>query len=234
MAGTLRVSRSRGALSGVLLILLGIWGGLVPLIGPYLHFAYTPDKAWTITSGRIWLEFLPAAVAVVGGIMVVASKLRPWTMLGASLGVVSGAWFAFGSVATRLLIKSPPTSGTPVGGSVARALEQLGFFTGLGAVIICVAAIGLGRLSVISVRDSRIAEREAATRAGQDLSIPEGATDVTVPNIATPGNPAPASQRKTPMAALVRIASRDKSENRADDDSATSSRDRVSAGSPRS
>ena len=101
MAGTLRVSRSRGAFSGVLLILLGLWGGLVPLIGPYLHFAYTPDKAWTVTSGRIWLEFLPGAVAIVGGVMVVASRLRPWAMLGASLAVASGAWFAFGSAITR-------------------------------------------------------------------------------------------------------------------------------------
>ena len=43
MTGMLRVPRSRGAMSGALLVLLGLWGGLVPLIGPYVHFAYTPD-----------------------------------------------------------------------------------------------------------------------------------------------------------------------------------------------
>ena len=42
MAGMLKVSRSRGALSGVLLVLLGIWGGLIPLVGPYVNYAYTP------------------------------------------------------------------------------------------------------------------------------------------------------------------------------------------------
>ena len=34
MAGMLRVPRSRGALSGVLLVLLGLWGGLIAFVGP--------------------------------------------------------------------------------------------------------------------------------------------------------------------------------------------------------
>ena len=59
MNGMLRVPRSRGALSGVLLVLLGAWGALVPFIGPYFHFAYTPDSGWTYTQGRLWLEILP-------------------------------------------------------------------------------------------------------------------------------------------------------------------------------
>src|SRR5258708_23120688 len=88
----LRVPRSRGAFSGLLLILLGIWGGLVPLVGPYLHYAYTPDKVWTITSGRAWLEFAPAAGAVVGGLMLLASRLRPLALIGATLAALSAAW----------------------------------------------------------------------------------------------------------------------------------------------
>ncbi|MGO8979125.1 MAG: hypothetical protein ACLP70_13885 [Streptosporangiaceae bacterium] len=56
MTAMLRVPRSRGALSGVLLILLGLWGGLVPFVGPYFHYAYTPDRAWDFTAGRVWLE----------------------------------------------------------------------------------------------------------------------------------------------------------------------------------
>jgi len=52
MAGKLRVPRSRGAMTGLLLVLLGAWGGLIAFIGPYFHYAYTPDSAWTYTSGR--------------------------------------------------------------------------------------------------------------------------------------------------------------------------------------
>ena len=51
-SGTMRVVRSRGALSGFLLLLLGIWGALIPFVGPYFHYAYSPDSAWTWTAGR--------------------------------------------------------------------------------------------------------------------------------------------------------------------------------------
>jgi hypothetical protein len=154
MAGMLRVSRSRGAFSGLLLVLLGLWGGLIPLVGPYVNYAYSPDKAWTVNSGRIWLELLPAGATLLGGILVLISRLRPAAVLGASVAIVSGAWFALGSVLEPLWT-SNVTPGTPVGGHIARVLEQVGFFTGLGLVIICIASVALGRLTVVSVRDTR-------------------------------------------------------------------------------
>ncbi len=155
MAGMLRVSRSRGAFSGLLLVLLGLWGGLIPLVGPYVNYAYSPDKAWTVNSGRIWLEILPAVATIVGGLLVLISRLRPVAVSGASLAVVSGAWFALGGVLEPLW-SSNVTAGNPLGGHVARVLEQIGFFTGLGLVIICIASVALGRLTVVSVRDTAI------------------------------------------------------------------------------
>jgi hypothetical protein len=163
MAGMMRVPRSRGAFSGVLLILLGIWGGLVPLLGPYVHYAYTPDRAWAWSSGRLWLEILPAAGTLLGGIVVFLSRLRPFALFGAMLAVLSGAWFAFGSTLVTIWNTHPPTPGSPVGGPVARAFEQIGFFTGLGVVIVLVAAIALGRLAVISSKDMKAAARPAPT-----------------------------------------------------------------------
>src|SRR5262249_41977143 len=56
--------------------------------------------------------------------------------------------------------------GSPAGTStVIRQLEHLGFFTGLGVVIVFIAALALGRLTVVGVRDARLAERrgEGAT-----------------------------------------------------------------------
>lgn len=44
MAGLARMVRTRGALTGVTLILPGAWGGLVPFIGPYFHYANTPRQ----------------------------------------------------------------------------------------------------------------------------------------------------------------------------------------------
>jgi len=161
MNGILRVPRTRGVLSGLLLVLLGAWGALVPFVGPYFHFAYTPDKAWTYTSGRLWLEILPGAAALLGGLIVLASAYRPAAHAGAWLAAVSGAWFALGSVIGPTWSGMRMSPGTPVGGTGMRAFEQIGFFTGLGVVIVLVAATVIGRFSVISVRDTRRAERAA-------------------------------------------------------------------------
>jgi hypothetical protein len=159
MTGMLRVSRSRGALSGVLLTLLGVWGSLIAFVGPYFHFAYTPDRAWSYTSGRFWLEILPGAAAIIGGLVLLVSSYRPMALLGAWLAALSGAWFAVGGIVGPAWRGAGVSPGTPVGGPLTRAAEQIGFFTGLGVVIAGLAGLALGRLSVISVRDARLAER---------------------------------------------------------------------------
>jgi len=159
MNGMLRIPRSRGALSGVLLILLGAWGGLIPFIGPYFHYAYTPSSAWSYTSGRLWLEILPAAGAVAGGLILLASSSRPAALFGAWLAAISGAWFALGSLIGPIWRGHELSAGTPVGGAITRSLEQIGFFTGLGLAVAFVAAVALGRLTVIAVRDTRVAAR---------------------------------------------------------------------------
>jgi hypothetical protein len=152
MAGMLVVRRSRGALSGVLLVLLGLWGALIPYVGPYFHYAYTPDRAWVTTAGRMWLEILPGAVTLIAGVVVLISRFRPAAALGAWLAALAGAWFAVGSLIAATW-HSLPRAGTPVGGSPRAAFEQIGFFTGLGVVILFVAALALGRLTVIAARD---------------------------------------------------------------------------------
>ena len=158
MNGMLRVPRSRGVLSGLLLVLLGAWGALVPFVGPYFHYAYTPDRAWAYTSGRFWLEVLPGAATVLGGLIVLISAYRPMAHFGAWLAALGGAWFALGSVIGPTWSGMNMSAGTPVGDSVHRALEQIGFFTGLGVAIVLVAGMALGRFSVIGVREARRAE----------------------------------------------------------------------------
>ncbi len=170
MAGMLRVPRSRGALSGFLLVLLGLWGGLIAFVGPYFHFAYTPATAWTYTSGRLWLEILPAAATVLGGLILLVTASRPVAMFAAWLAAVSGAWFALGRVFAPLWNPSGALIvGSPVGGStLIRVLEEISYFTGLGVVIVFLAAMAIGRLSVVGVRDARLAEREAVVPDGAE------------------------------------------------------------------
>jgi hypothetical protein len=165
VAGTLRVPRTRGALSGLLLVLLGLWGGLVPFVGPYFDFAYTPDRAWEFNSGRFWLSVLPGVIAVLGGLIVLRSANRATGVLGAWLAALSGAWFVVGpAVSTLWTSDGSSAAGTPVGGTTAQAVTEIAFFTGVGAAIIFFAALALGRFTVVGTKETAMvaAEREAA------------------------------------------------------------------------
>jgi hypothetical protein len=168
----LRVPRSRGALNGALLVLLGVWGGLIAFVGPYFHYAYTPDKAWTYTTGRLWLEILPAAGAVLGGLIVGGSASRPVAIFGAWLAALSGAWFALGGLLSTLWTIGG-NAGHPVGDNVHRVTEQIGFFTGLGVVIVFLAAVALGRFTVIGHRERLAAEAPAVEQVPADETVPD-------------------------------------------------------------
>jgi apolipoprotein N-acyltransferase len=173
----MRVPRSRGAVSGLLLILLGAWGALVPLIGPYVHFGFTPDSAWHLSSGRFWLEILPGAVAALGGLLLLTAASRVTTSLGAWLGVAGGAWFVIGTQLASLL--NLGGVGSPIATSKAgKAFQFLLLFDGLGALIIFVAATALGRLGVVSVRDVQAARRrEDRNRSNDNDNSQDNAQD---------------------------------------------------------
>ncbi len=154
--------RSRGATSGFLLILLGIWGALIPFVGPYFDFAFSPDQAWAWTAARGWLEVLPGAATVVGGFLLLSSRNRFTAMLGGWLTVFAGAWFVVGRALAGPLALGD--AGTPVAATeTKRVALDLAYFYGLGALIIFLGAIALGRLSIRSARDIRYAQRSAMT-----------------------------------------------------------------------
>jgi hypothetical protein len=171
MAGMLRVRRSRGALSGVLLVLLGIWGALIPFVGPYFHYAYTPDHAWDMTSGRLWLEVVPGVVTLIGGGTVLVSRFRPAALFGAWLAALAGAWFAVGTLVASHWHRVP-SAGIPVGGTTRVAVEQAGFFFGLGIVIVFLAALVLGRFSIVAASDAAVTTAEAETAAATRRAEP--------------------------------------------------------------
>lgn len=93
----LRMPRSRGAVSGLLLVILGVWGALIPFVGPRFNFAYTPAQDWTWTTARGWLEVFPGVTTVVGGLLLIFSANRAIAMFGGWLAVLGGAWFVVGS-----------------------------------------------------------------------------------------------------------------------------------------
>lgn len=181
MAGMLRVPRSRGALTGLLLVLLGAWGALIPFVGPYFHYAYTPDKAWQYTSGRLWLDILPGAAAVLGGLILMAAGSRPTALFGGLLAAAGGAWFTVGIVLMPLWAgPGTGTTGLPVGDTLHQTMERIGFYYGLGVAIVLVAGLALGRVSAVTLRDVRYAESREAALA-DDTEVAETETGIPAP-----------------------------------------------------
>ena len=160
--GRMRIPRSRGAVSGLLLILLGLWGALIPFVGPYFDFAFTPDQPWAWTAARGWLEVLPGAVTVLGGLLLLRSRNRATGMLGGWLTVIAGAWFVVGRALAGPLALGD--AGTPVAVTDTKDVWlELSYFYGLGALIVFLGALALGRLSVRSMRDIEYAQRPVVT-----------------------------------------------------------------------
>jgi hypothetical protein len=147
--------RSRGALTGFGLVLLGAWGALIPFVGPYFDYAYTPDKTWTWTAARFWLQVLPGAAAFLAGLILLMTANRVVAWIAAWLGIAAGAWFVVGPLLAPLWRAN--YLGSPVGDRTDVAVEQIGMFFGLGAAIILLAAMAAGRFSVIGIRDVALA-----------------------------------------------------------------------------
>ena len=157
----------RGRASGILLMLLGAWGAVIPFVGPYFGYAYTPDKTWAYTSGRLWLSIVPGAAALLGGVLIIVSARTTWA--GGLLAALGGAWFVLGQAVMAVAVTSGSvTAGSPVtsaGAAISpatlRFLEGLGFFYGLGVVVVFLAARALGQAA-----GARAAAASAAQMAG--------------------------------------------------------------------
>jgi hypothetical protein len=145
----MRIRRTHGIFGGLLVALLGIWGGIIPFVGPYFNYAFTPDKAWTYTSGRLYLEILPGAGALLGGLLMMGARSRHVALFGSLLAIASGAWFALGNVFAPLWTVANPAGGPASTGTLMRILEQIGFFSGLGVVIVLLAAFVAGRVTAV-------------------------------------------------------------------------------------
>ncbi|WP_165959161.1 hypothetical protein, partial [Actinomadura sp. KC345] len=169
----MRAPRTRGLLSGALLVLLGLWGGLLPFAGPYFGFGFAPDDTWVYDTGRLQLVIAPAAAVVLGGLIVLAGANRAFAMSGAWLAGLGGAWFVAGHTVAALW--DVPGVGAPLGsGEGRRIAEQLAGFTGLGVVIVFLAGLALGRFAVVGAREAarESAEAQEAERPGSGTTQP--------------------------------------------------------------
>lgn len=166
----LSMPRSRGTVSGLILVILGAWGSLIPFIGPRFNFAYTPDREWAWSSARGWLEVAPGAATVVGGLLLIIAGNRISAMVGGWLAVLSGAWFVVGGQIAPLL--GIGSAGDPVAATARkRAVLEVTYFSGLGALIIFFGGVVLARTAVRLARDVQpnAVARPAASETSEPL-----------------------------------------------------------------
>src|SRR6202789_3499062 len=181
--GTLHMPRSRGAVSGLLLILLGAWGALIPFVGPYFHFAYSPDHAWAWSTARAWLEVLPGVTTALGGFLLLTSGNRATAMFGGWLAGIAGAWFVVGRALAPILRLGDV--GQPLAGTDAkRAVIEIAYFSGLGALIVFLGGAVLARVTIRTARDVELAhqaELDTSKDSFVDFDAPAAQTEIVSP-----------------------------------------------------
>ncbi|HTZ86915.1 MAG TPA: hypothetical protein VMB05_09630 [Solirubrobacteraceae bacterium] len=143
----MRIARSTGALSGLLVALLGIWGALIPFVGPYFDYSFGTNTTWHYTTDRLWLSILPGAAALLAGILLLLAGTRLAGVIGGWLGVAAGAWFVVGPSVSLTWEHGAGPIGRPLFDSTRQTLELVGYFYGLGALIVALSAFAIGRFA---------------------------------------------------------------------------------------
>lgn len=155
--------------SGFGLMLLGAWGAIIPFVGPYFDYAYTPKHTWMWTAGRGYLEVLPGAVAFLAGLGLLVTRHRATGSMFGWFGVLAGAWFVVGPLIAPTWDRG--VVGTPVGGVRMIAVEQIGIFYGLGAAIVLFAATAVGRFSLATPMSEPVVQPAVAPAPVYDAPV---------------------------------------------------------------
>lgn len=143
-----RVPRRRGAVNGFLVVLLGLWGASVPLFGPYLGLSYGTDDPWVFSGSWLLLSLLPGVAVVLGGLGLIGTVRSVGGVLAGWLAALGGAWFVLGQPVSTLWNGGEPAAGEPLAASAAgRLATELLVFSGIGVLIVFLAAVALGRFT---------------------------------------------------------------------------------------
>jgi hypothetical protein len=157
-----RIPRRRGAVTGLLLVILGLWAALIPFVGPYFNYQIGTTSTWDWSMDRLWLSVLPGAAAALGGLIMLYSTRRSTASFGGLLALAGGLWLVGGPTVSMLWNDGTSATGAAIGDNGTRVLELLGFFYGAGALITLFSAYGLGFLAALPVVDEAVRTREAA------------------------------------------------------------------------
>ena len=150
----LTVPRFSLGVAGLLVVLLGAWGGIVPFLGP--TFGYSADGAgsWYWDLAHAILSLVPGAAACLAGLLIMrggGTKIfhLAVTRFAGVLAVIAGAWFVIGALAWPVLYTVP--SFFAPGTALTKLEYFIGYFGGAGCLLIALGAFVVGR-SATSLR----------------------------------------------------------------------------------
>lgn len=133
----MRTASSR--LIGLLLIVLGAWGGIVAYVGPRIGFRMDGASAWAWTTSRWELHAAPGAAVVVGGLLLLAAAPRVIARFGAMLALLGGMWLVVGPLFASMWLGSGAETQL-ASSTLSQAARPLGFHYGTGLLIVAAAA----------------------------------------------------------------------------------------------
>lgn len=130
---------------GIMLMLLGAWAFVAPLVGPYFNFGFFTDATWSFSSRHWLLLLLPGLAIAIGGLMLTMPS-RGLGGLGTLLAFAGGAWLLVGPTLWTLWHTGTvhPTTGHSEG---MRSLLWIGYFYGTGGLTLYLTGVAHGLLS---------------------------------------------------------------------------------------
>jgi hypothetical protein len=157
-------SRLTATIAGVFAVVVGAWGGIAPYIGHAVRYSADGSATWTWNLQHGLLSLLPGAVAVVGGLLLIAST---WTrrerasvlytveLTGAAVILgLSAVWFLIGASVWPVYF----TSQVVAAASPVRTLaDMVGYYLAEGVVLAVVSGIvGSWAVSSLRTRSNRV------------------------------------------------------------------------------
>lgn len=156
------------------LVIVGIWGGIVPFAGPSFHYSMGGGGSWVWSESHATLHLAPAIAAVIGALVLLGGRRRGVLRAGGLVAMVGGIWFVIGPSLQPLWAGSGSGSGMMMmGGSAGKsALESIGYHYGTGVIITALAAFALGMLSSRRAVAGNLPARHLASERASIASPP--------------------------------------------------------------
>ncbi|HET6810248.1 MAG TPA: hypothetical protein VFH50_04495 [Acidimicrobiales bacterium] len=170
----------RAALSGLLMMLIGAWGGAVAYFGPEIGLSPAGARSWQWTTAHTILNLAPGAAAFAGGLMVMfGSRLLAGGLqrLGALLTFGAGGWFVLGAAVYPVFYGTPaPGYGHVAGGPLMNLAAVAGYGAGVGIALCLLSGVAMA-WSMPRVMRSRRAMSGATRRHRGESGLPLRNTD---------------------------------------------------------